>query len=127
MTAGGNATKQLLRQRIDDFTRPDVLRDRLGPHLAGGGDAWEHEVVQLDSTGAATVEIRSGSGPYVFAKFFPNGAGDRYQVVEPLGYLPEYNLLFTRRAPGQAVSESVAVDGDATSPACGRPPSGWPA
>jgi hypothetical protein len=90
-------------------------------------------VVQLDSTGAATVELReSSAGPAVFAKFFPPGTGgkaiyekllamresglgggSKYQVVEPLGYLPELDLLVCKEAEGPSAAQEIASGDDA--------------
>lgn len=125
--------KQVLRERIEEATDPGFLDARVRPHLGGNGNgSWETTVIQLDGTGAATVEIRRAGGPSVFAKFFPNGAGpaiyeklrafrgagfgagSRYQAVEPLDWVPEFNLLLTRGAEGVAVSDWVAVDDEAT-------------
>jgi hypothetical protein len=91
------------------------------------GDGWSTRVVQLDSTGAATVEIRRPGGA-VFAKFFPPGTEGRaiyeklltlrengfgadsaYRVVEPVGYVAELDLLICREAEGPSVADVLAT------------------
>jgi hypothetical protein len=88
-------------------------------------------VVQLDGTGAATIEITYGSQPKVFAKLYPDASGpliyeklksfracgfgssDYYQAVEPLGFIPAYSMLLTRAAEGLPVSAHIGGDKEA--------------
>jgi hypothetical protein len=124
--------KRDLGRRIAAVNRPEFLDSRIRPHFSDAevnGGGWETRVLQLDGTGAATLEINL-DGHKVFAKFYHPGddnapliydklktlrasgfgPGERYQVVEPLGFIPEYGLLLTRGAEGPAVSDSI--DGD---------------
>lgn len=122
--------RTVLRQRIEEATTPEFLDARVRPHLdvSPGADTWETYLLQLEATGAATVEIRYGDGPSVFARFFPDGSGpavydklmalresgfgadSRYQVAEPLAWIPEHNLLLARGAFGEAVSDWIGID-----------------
>jgi hypothetical protein len=123
-------TEEFLEQRIRPFFTPAFDRQRSGP--ADG--TLRTRVVQLDSTGAATVEVRPDGDAAVFAKFFPPGTegraiyakllslreaglgeGSDYQVVEPLGYLPELDLLICREAAGPSVADVLAGDDEAAS------------
>jgi Phosphotransferase enzyme family len=129
-------TKQELSRRVERVTRSDFLDARVRPCLgaeAGPNGHWDTRVIQLDGTGAATVEIRYDGRRSVFAKLYPNdsapliydklralraagfGPGERYQAVEPLGYVPEYALLLTRGAEGPAVSAHIGGDSGALS------------
>lgn len=125
--------KRELGRRIETARQPEFLDARVRPYLgaeAGANGHWKTKVLQLDGTGAATLEIDLG-GRKVFGKFFPDdsgllryeklkalravgfGPGERYQVVEPLGFIPEYGMLLTRGVEGPAVSESIGADDDA--------------
>lgn len=103
---------------------PAFLDRVVRPHLPGaGGGIWETEVIQLDGSGAATVRIRLGEQPPVYAKIFPFDDGPivhrklldfraagfddsgRYRTVEPLGWYPEHDLLLCRGAPGTCLDE----------------------
>lgn len=127
-------TKRRLGERVERLRRPDSLRDLLRRGGAGAldGDAeWTTRVVQLDGTGAATVELQRVEGRSLFAKFYPDASGtdvhdklvdlraqgfggdSRYQVVEPLGYVPEHDLLLAWQAPGVAVADHIGTDGPA--------------
>lgn len=133
------AVKEELGRRVATATEESFLEARFRPLLegaSGNGAAngrdpeagWEVRVIQLDSTGAATVEVRH-DGRTVFAKFFPPGtegkaihdkllalredgfgAGSRYQVVEPLGWLPELDLLVCAEARGPSVADVLSGD-----------------
>ena len=123
-------TDEFLEQRIRPFFTPAFDRQRSGP--ADG--TLRTRVVQLDSTGAATVEVRPDGDAAVFAKFFPPGTegraiyakllslreaglgdGSDYQVVEPLGYLPELDLLICREAAGPSVADVLDTGDEAAS------------
>jgi hypothetical protein len=108
---------------------PEFLDRYIRPHLgAAGADAtadggtWTTNVIQLDGSGAATVQVElDGSAP-VFAKLFPFddgpavhaklqtmrnaglGAGSPYQVVEPLAWYGTEKILLCQGAPGQPLS-----------------------
>ncbi|MGH9001281.1 MAG: phosphotransferase [Acidimicrobiia bacterium] len=127
-------TKAALGQKVIEATDEGFLDARIRPLLNGdappdGGGTWATRVIQLDSTGAATVELRLGDGRAVFAKFFPHGEGQAVydklnmlrheggfgsgsdnQVVEPLGYLGEFDLLIAREALGPSVADVLAGD-----------------
>jgi hypothetical protein len=126
--------KRELSRRIDIVRQPRYLESRIRPYLRGqagvNGD-WETRVVQLDGTGAATIEIGSGSHQRAFAKLYPDdsgpliyeklktlracgfGPGERHQAVEPLGFIPEQGMLLTRAAEGLPVSAHIGVDEEA--------------
>src|SRR3954465_1288493 len=136
-TMSSKEIKQELGRRIEVVNRPEFLDSRIRPHFSDAemnGGGWKTRVLQLDGTGAATLEISIDSHK-VFAKFYhPNdenapliyeklkalrangfGPGERYQVVEPLDYIPEYGMLLTRGAEGPAVSDSIEGNWDALS------------
>lgn len=127
--------KEELGRRVATASEESFLESRVLPFVEaangpnGNGGDWRVRVVQLDSTGAATVEVRHHGSLAVFAKFFPPGtegkaihdkllalrdvgfgAGSAYQVVEPLGWLPELDLLVCAEAPGPSVAD--VLDGD---------------
>ena len=121
--------KAELGRRVTEATEASFLDARFQPWFPPGDDGWEVKVIQLDSTGAATVEVRRRTGGAVFAKFFPPGTegraiydkllalrdggfgdGSRYQVVDPVGYLPELDLLVCREAEGPSVADVLAGD-----------------
>lgn len=124
--------KQELNRRLEIVAQPQFLDSRVGPLLEAEATStsceWETRVVQNDGSGAATLEIGLNGIPRVFAKLFPDdsgpvmyekfmtfraegfGADERFQSVEPLDFIPEYNLLLTRAAAGCAVSSFLGVD-----------------
>lgn len=123
-----------LGQRVATISQPRFLDAWVRPCLgaeAGEPGRWEARIVQLDGTGAATVELRADGGPRLFAKLYPDesglaifqklldlraaglGCGERYQAVEPLAFFPEYGMLVTRAAEGVAVSEHIGGDEEA--------------
>ena len=134
--------KQELGRRVSVASEESFLEARLRPLLElangtvngnGNGNGhdggWAVRVIQLDSTGAATVEVRRNGGRAVFAKFFPPGvegkaiydkllalrdagfgAGSPYQVVEPLAWLPELDLMVCAEAAGPSVADELALD-----------------
>ncbi|HSL37102.1 MAG TPA: hypothetical protein VK883_09745, partial [Arthrobacter sp.] len=100
--------RQVMEQQADRADRvctPEFLELYVRPHLgadaAGGGGTWTTQVIQLDGSGAATVQVELDGGPPVFAKLFPYedgpavhaklqalrgaglGTGSAYQAVEP--------------------------------------------
>jgi len=123
--------KRELSRRVDIVMQPQCLESQVRPYLkpgAGVNGGWETRVVQLDGTGAATLEIGYGSHPRVFAKLYPDesgpliyeklntlraggfGSGEQYQAVEPLGFIPEYGMLLTEAAEGLPVSAHIGVN-----------------
>jgi len=134
--------KEELGRRVATASEEGFLESRFRPlveavNAAGNGDGaghghaagWGVRVIQLDSTGAATVEVRRNGGRAVFAKFFPPGtegkaihdkllalreagfgAGSPYQVVEPLAWLPELDLLVCAEAMGPSVADALGDD-----------------
>jgi hypothetical protein len=128
-------SRQVKEQQVDRAERvctPEFLdryvRPHLGPDVTAGGGAWATTVIQLDGTGAATVQIELDGGAPVFAKLFPFedgpavhaklqalrtaglGGGSAYQAVEPLAWYGEEKVLLCRGAPGQPLSK--LLDGD---------------
>ncbi|HWP34623.1 MAG TPA: phosphotransferase [Thermodesulfobacteriota bacterium] len=122
--------KRTLARRVEAITQPGFLDRRVAPCLgvaAGAARPWETRIVQLDGTGAATVEIRCGPRR-AFAKLYPAGEGravydrlrrlreagfdgrGRYRSVEPLGFFPEYDMLLTAAAEGEPVAAHIGGD-----------------
>jgi hypothetical protein len=132
------SVKLELSRRVETVRRPEFLDTRVRPVVGADGrpEAWETRVIQLDGTGAATVEITFDRTQRVFAKLYPDdsgprvyeklkalraagfGPGERYQAVEPLGFIPEYGMLLTRAAEGLAVSASIGADPKALRAGC---------
>ena len=120
-----SATKQELSRRVDVITGS---WEWLPPVLGDDTEVTGSRVVQLDATGAATVELTLAGRAPVFAKLFPDdsgqrvydtllalrdgglGEGSRYQAVRPLAFLRAHGLLLTEAAPGIAVSEGGGGD-----------------
>src|SRR4051812_47010830 len=121
--------------RAERVCAPEFLNRYVRPHLdpavpgaTSDGGTWTTKVIQLDGSGAATVEINLDGGPPVFAKLFPFedgpavhaklqalrnaglGAGSPFQAVEPLAWCGDEKVLLCRAAPGKALSE-VLDDG----------------
>ena len=126
--------KRTLSRRVEIVTQPQFLDMEVLPFLGmedGAQGDWETHIIQLDGTGAATVEIKRDGRQMAFAKLFPDasgpqmyaklktlraagfGSGERYQAVEPLGFIPEYAMLLTKPAEGRAVSTHIGVDDEA--------------
>lgn len=127
--------------------RPLVEAANGGPSGNGNGHQadWGVRVIQLDSTGAATVEVRRSGGRAVFAKFFPPGtegraihdklvrlrdeggfgAGAPYQVVEPLAWMGELDLLVCAEALGPSVADVLGGDDPAARLAAVREAATW--
>ena len=127
------AVKQQQVARAERVCSPEFLDRYVRPHL--GPDVptdipWTTQVIQLDGTGAATVRVALDGGGPVFAKLFPFddgpavyaklvalraaglGAGQRYQVVEPLAWYDEEKVLLCREAPGRPISDLLGGDVD---------------
>ena len=130
-----DAVMAALAARVDAILAPDYLAPLLTAHVGRDlppREHWRTDVLQLDGTGAATVEIRLDGRGSVFAKLFPDpadaeavhaklralrdggfGAGARYQAVEPLGVVAEHGMLLCRGVPGAALSECIGTDDEA--------------
>ena len=142
--------KEELGRRVATVSEESFLEARVLPFVEaangpnGNGGGWRVRVVQLDSTGAATVEVRHHGSRAVFAKFFPPGtegkaihdkllalreagfgAGSAYQVVEPLGWVPELDLLVCAEAPGPSVADVLAGDDAAARLGAVREAAAW--
>jgi hypothetical protein len=126
------AVKAELASRIATVARPEYIASLLPDDMRAAApplSEWRTEVLQLDGTGAATVEIALDGRDAVFAKLYPDhdeGAriherlvglrragfddGHRYRSVEPLTFVREHGMLLTRRVEGDAVSEHVGGD-----------------
>jgi aminoglycoside phosphotransferase (APT) family kinase protein len=138
--------RQIKEQQVNRAERvcaPEFLNRYVRPHLnpavpgASDGGTWTTKVIQLDGSGAATVEINLDDGPPVFAKLFPFedgpavhaklqamrnaglGAGSPFQAVEPLAWCGDEKVLLCRAAPGKALSE-VLDDGAELTEGCAR-------
>ena len=121
--------RQVKEQQIDRaelVCTPAFLDRYVRPHLgqdAAAGGTWTTKVIQLDGSGAATVQVELDGGPPVFAKLFPYedgpavhaklqalrgaglGAGSPFQAVEPLAWYGEENVLLCRGAPGRPLTD----------------------
>jgi hypothetical protein len=117
------AIKAALNERIAEITSPDFVAEHISRHVSSANGV-QHRVVENNGLGAATIEFRYSDGQAVFAKLYPEGDplgpysyeklvslreaglgdGSGYQVVEPLGWYDERNLMLTRGATGQVVA-----------------------
>ena len=126
------AVKQQQLALTERVCSPEYLDRHVRPHLdpeqSGHDGTWTTKVIQLDGTGAATVQVQLDGGAPVFAKLFPFddgpavyeklrslraaglGAGRRYQVVEPLAWMDADKVMLCRGAPGHPISD--LLDGD---------------
>lgn len=109
---------------LDRYVRP-----HLGADVPAGGGTWTTRVIQLDGTGAATVQVELDGGAPVFAKLFPFedgpavyaklralrtaglGPGSPYQAVEPLAWYGQEKVLLCRGAPGRPLSQLLGGHG----------------
>ena len=138
--------KRELSRRVDIVTQPRCLESQIRPYLraeAGVNGDWQTRVVQLDGTGAATIEIGLGGQQRVFAKLYPDesgpliyeklktlracgfGPGERHQAVEPLGFIPEYGMLLTRALRGCQYPRTSGLMRRRCWPVPRRRPYGW--
>ena len=127
--------KDELEARAAEITHTDFIERAVLPH-AGIAPAngslpadCRAEVVQNTGTGRITVRYRFGDQATIYGKLYTDdlgphsvavieqmwrngfGPGDRYQVSEPLAYLPEYNLFLTRAAAGTPLMSLIGNDG----------------
>jgi hypothetical protein len=131
----GRVVMQEQRARAERVRAPEFLDRYVRPHLGRGapadGAAWRTQVIQLDGSGAATLQVALPGVEPVFAKLFPFGdgpavhaklialraaglgEGQRYQVVEPLAWYDEEQVLLCRQAPGHPLSDLLAGDVEA--------------
>jgi hypothetical protein len=148
--------KAELGRRVAAASETEFLEARFRPlvEVANGGPSgngnghqadWGVRVIQLDSTGAATVEVRRNGGRAVFAKFFPPGTegraihdklvrlrdeggfgpGAAYQVVEPLAWMGDLDLLVCAEALGPSVADVLGGDDPAARLAAVREAATW--
>jgi hypothetical protein len=126
--------KEQQTDRAERIRTPEFLDRYVRPHLAvdaaGSGGTWTTKVIQLDGSGAATVQVELNGGPPVFAKLFPFedgpavhaklqalrgaglGTGSAFQTVEPLAWYGDEKVLLCRGAPGRAISDLLGANGD---------------
>ena len=122
-----------LEARAREIMRPEFV-DRV-VYPAVGGTArralpsdYDAAVVQNTGTGRVTIRYHFGPDLVVYGKLYSDelgphcfrvmtrlwedgfGADERYQVVEPLAYLPEHNMLLTRAADGVPLLTLVGQD-----------------
>lgn len=140
---GGDSRRIMAEQRTraDTVRSPAFLESHVRPHVApgsaGGTGQWSTEVIQLDGSGAATVQVSLDDERPVFAKLFPFddgpdvyaklrlfrehgfGHGAPYQTVEPLAWLDAEKVMLCRQAPGRPVSDLVGGAVDELAVACG--------
>ncbi|WP_433293547.1 phosphotransferase family protein [Pseudonocardia sp. CA-142604] len=144
-TESRTQSRQVKERQVDRAARactPEFLDRYVRPHLRSGppatGGTWTTKVIQLDGTGAATVQVELDGGAPVFAKLFPFddgpavhaklqalraaglGAGSPYQAVEPLAWYGEEKVLLCQGAPGRPLSELLGGGGEELTRACAR-------
>jgi aminoglycoside phosphotransferase (APT) family kinase protein len=134
MDAERTAIVRGLAEKIVEIGTPDFVRRHLCgfvPECRGEEitpEDIEINTIQNDGTGAATVELRIRGSAGLFVKLYPDesgvhayqvltalwkngfGPGQRYQVPEPLCFIGAYNLLVTRKAPGECLESMLARD-----------------
>jgi hypothetical protein len=144
-TESRTQSRQVKERQVDRAARactPEFLDRYVRPHLRSDapatGGTWTTKVIQLDGTGAATVQVELDGGAPVFAKLFPFddgpavhaklqalraaglGAGSPYQAVEPLAWYGEEKVLLCQGAPGRPLSELLGGGGEELTRACAR-------
>ncbi|HEX9088614.1 MAG TPA: hypothetical protein VF867_13920 [Arthrobacter sp.] len=118
--------KEQQADRAERICTTEFLDRYVRPHLAAAdaaGGTWRTKVIQLDGSGAATVQVELDDSPPVFAKLFPYedgpavhaklqalrgaglGTGSAFQAVEPLAWYGEEKVLLCQGAPGRAMSD----------------------
>lgn len=119
--------KEQQADRAERICTTEFLDRYVRPHLAAadaaGRGTWRTKVIQLDGSGAATVQVELDDSPPVFAKLFPYedgpavhaklqalrgaglGTGSAFQAVEPLAWYGEEKVLLCQGAPGRAMSD----------------------
>lgn len=139
LMAQQTAARDELARRIDQVSQPDFIEryvlSSLGEYPDQGisGAECPISIVQNDGTGAATIQYHIGDSTSVFAKLYASdgtgaahgahsfqvlsalwndgcGMASRYRVSEPLGFLPEYNMLMIRGAEGKLVASAQTDD-----------------
>jgi hypothetical protein len=140
----GDPTRAVKQQQVARANRvcsPEFLDSHVRPHLHPDRSAdgtWTTKIIQLDGTGAATVQVQLGGGDAVYAKLFPFddgpavyaklralraaglGPNQRYQVVEPLAWVDEEKVLICRGAAGHPISDLLGGDVDELAAATAR-------
>jgi hypothetical protein len=138
----GRVVMQEQRARAERVCAPEFLDRYVRPHLGREAPldsaAWRTRVIQLDGSGAATVQVTLPGTVPVFAKLFPFGdgaavhdkltalragglgQGQRYQVVEPIAWYDEEQVLLCRQAPGHPISDLLGGDVEALAAATAR-------
>ena len=124
------AARENLGRRIEECSRPDFIRTHVHTALRGRGEreldgACRVTIVQNDGTGAATIAYEIDGAVRVFGKLYEDDSGrhsyrvlrtlwtvgfneaSRYQVSEPLGFIPACNLMLIRAADGPPVSSAI--------------------
>jgi hypothetical protein len=123
--------KERLAQKAVGLAGADFIARRILPLLDGSVSDWaaacQTTVLQNTGTGRLTLRYELG-GATLLAKLYTDELGDRsyqvlralwnggfdscsaYQVPQPLGFLPDHNLLIMRQVPGKPIS--TALEGD---------------
>jgi len=127
------AARNELARRIEQVSRLEFINKYVVSSLpeyrarSASAESCEVSIVQNDGTGAATIQYEINDSTRVFAKLYASdgtgaahgahsyqvlsalwndgcGQGSRYQVSEPLGFYPEFNMLLIRGAQGSLVA-----------------------
>jgi aminoglycoside phosphotransferase (APT) family kinase protein len=111
------------RFRSDQFVRERIapLVGELARPLRLGG--YSTEIVRAKGTGRLTLCYRFADGPTVYAKAYTDALGPHsygalrrlhaelgpngHAVPEPLGFIPEDNMLLMREAPGEPLARML--------------------
>jgi hypothetical protein len=122
-----SAARDELARKLDVISRPDFIRDYVYGSLGrrAGSSAIENtrlNLVQNDGTGAATLQYELEDKSHVYAKVYVDDSGahsykvlqalwqdgfgpaSRYQVSQPLAFLPDPNVMLVRGADGPTVA-----------------------
>lgn len=126
--------KKEFEKRIADISRYDFVQRYVYSTLPELKETpidlndFEVSTVQNDGTGPATLEFRFPPSTRLFAKLYRDESGahayrvlrglyddgfgrdDRYEVAEPLSFVPASNLLITRAAEGASLDSYLSVD-----------------
>jgi hypothetical protein len=141
------SAKELLLRKAAELTTPGFIERRIIPlvreTLNGQGSDCHVEVIQNTGTGRLTIRYDFGSENVFIAKLYTDELGrhcylvnralwdagfnrtSRYRVPEPVGFLPDCNLLVMRRVPGQPLADALRGDASVDLVAASRQAAEW--
>jgi aminoglycoside phosphotransferase (APT) family kinase protein len=132
---GNGSSKEDLGKWAGSFTKSDFIGQFVYPQLGGTSSsrgevlACDATIVQNTGTGRLTLRYDFDLGETIYAKLYTDELGthsyqvlkelwdggfnskSRFQVPEPLGFFPEYNLVLMRGVLGRPLVEALNGEG----------------